>query len=170
MCRAGLYLGAAVFGLWCAAWIQYFSGAPLYAGIGNPRPAYALVFVVLGVVLAVVSHNRPLRAAWFVFAIQHLLNALAAVLPSWSGVWGANVLTGLFAVLLIIAGARRRPARVLVVAIAVFVAAAALRIIATNYAKRVRNGYSVISCDFREPLPKDFMTPPVTLTLFAAST
>jgi hypothetical protein len=119
-------------------------------------------------VLIAVSHNRVLRAAWFVFAVEHLLNGLAPVLPPVSRAWADNALTGVFAVRLIVAGARRRQARVLIVALAVFVAAA-LRIAATGYANRVRSGHSVIGC-FRDNIPTDLTTLPATLPPSAATT
>lgn len=78
------------------------------------------------------------------FALYNLLNCLVPVLPSWSVAWGSNVLIGLFAVLLIVAGARRRPTRAFVAAIAVFVGALFFRIAVTSYAKHVRSRYSVI--------------------------
>jgi hypothetical protein len=58
---------------------------------------------------------------------------------------------------LIVAGARRRQARVLIVAFVVFVVAAALRIAATGYANRVQSGHSIVGC-FRDNLPTDLTT------------
>jgi hypothetical protein len=144
MRRAGLYLGAAILGFWCSAWFDYFSGGPLQASLPMASTAYALAFAALGCWLGVTSHNWLLRTAWIMFAVQHVVNAFSPILRNWPVGWVSNLLTGVFAILLVIAGARRRTARVLLVALAVFVGAMIIKIGVSMYAKRVRSGYSVV--------------------------
>jgi hypothetical protein len=140
MRRAGLFLGAAILGLWCADWLEYFSGASAAPGMAISSPTYALLFVAIGVLLAVVSHNWLLRAAWIVLAIQHGAVALSPIVRGWSPVWASSMLTGPFAVLLVVAGARRRTGQVRFAAAAVFVGPMVARIVVLTYAARVRSG------------------------------
>jgi hypothetical protein len=144
MRRAGLFLGTAILGVWCAAWFERGVGAPLQSVLSSSSLIFAAVFVVLGVALAFASHDRFLRSAWIVFAVQHVLNLAPHDIRTPPVAWASSILTGIFATLLIVAGARRRSARALVVAAAVFVGAVILSIAATAYVKRVRNGYSVV--------------------------
>jgi len=159
MRRAGLFLGAAILGLWCADWLEYFAGASVQPGLSTSSPGYALIFVAIGVLLAVISHNRLLRAAWTVLAIQHAAVALSATLRGWPLGWASSVLTGLFAVLLIVAGARGRNGRILFVAATVFVGAMVARIVVLAYAGRVRSGHSVVGRVMWHETPHPVTTP-----------
>jgi hypothetical protein len=118
-----------------------------------------LFFVAIGALLAVVSHDRLLRAAWTVLAIQHAAVALSATVRGWPLGWASSVLTGLFAVLLIVAGARRRTGRILFVAAAVFIGAIVARIVVLTYAARVRSGHSVVGRVIRHETPHSVTTP-----------
>jgi len=141
MRRAGLFLGAAILGLWCAAWLEPLAGAPLGA-TSSPR-FLSLLLAVVGVLLAVASPDRFLRSAWIVFAIRYAIIALPIPVGPPIAL-SATVLTAIFASLLIVAGARHQTARVLVVALAVFGCAILFRFATTAYSKRVVAGYRVV--------------------------
>jgi hypothetical protein len=144
MRRASLFFGAAILGIWCAVLFEHASGAPLQSVLSNSSVAFSALFVAIGVALAVVSHDRFLRAAWIVFAVQHVLNLVLLNVRTSPAVWASSILTGSFATLLIVAGAKRRTARVLAIAAAVFVGAMIVRIVVTGYARRVLSGHSVV--------------------------
>jgi hypothetical protein len=84
--------------------------------------------------------------------------ALSAV-RGWPLGRASGMLTGLFAVLLIVAGARRRNGRILFVAAAIFVGAIVARIVVLTYAARVRSGHSVVGHVIPHETPHSVTTP-----------
>lgn len=89
---------------------------------------------------------RPcLRAAWFVFAMQHLLMPIIRASPA--APWMSGGLPATFAILLVLAGARKRSGAILVGAAAVFVAAIVLKIVVTESSQRVAGRHSVVSLE-----------------------
>lgn len=91
---------------------------------------------------------RPcLRAAWFVFAMQHLLILMPIIRASPAAPWMSGGLPATFAILLVLAGARKRSGAILVGAAAVFVAAIVLKIVVTESSQRVAGRHSVVSLE-----------------------
>src|SRR5689334_9253182 len=112
--RVGLFGGAAILGAWSADWIRYLADPAQkipYASLGQLSWAFA----AFGIYGAVVLHDRFLKAASIAFVAQNA----AAVTPSLSWTPVQNVLSGVVALLLIVAGARHRSKQVLIVAVLV---------------------------------------------------
>src|SRR4051794_7130282 len=93
--RTALFLGAGLLGIQIGAW---FSGS----GIGfAPPPALALPFAAGGLLCAFRFHDRWLRAASMVFALQYLFLAAPMLRVGSSGRWLSGGLTATFALLLV---------------------------------------------------------------------
>ena len=121
--RAALFLGAGLLGIQVGAW---FSGS---GGGFVPPPAIALAFVVGGLLCAFRFHDRWLRAAFVVFALEHLIVASPMMGIGPIAAWLPGALIAIFALFLVLAGVRRRSGGVLVGAAAVLVAALVLKIV-----------------------------------------
>jgi hypothetical protein len=121
--RAALFLGAGLLGIQVGAWFSRYGGGFI------PSPAIALAFAAGGLLCAFRFHDRWLRAAFVVFALEHMFIAAPLIGTRPIGHWlpGASMAT--FALFLLLAGARRRSVAVLAAAAAVFVAALVLKIV-----------------------------------------
>src|SRR5690349_10431423 len=120
--RIGLFGGAAILGLWSADWIHNLAHPDAKIGFASFGPL-SWAFAAFGVYGAIVFHDRFLKAASIAFAAQNIAVAVPWVTPL------PNVLIGVVAVLLIVAGARHRNRQALIVAVAVFVCALGLRFV-----------------------------------------
>src|SRR3979490_831779 len=121
--RAGLFFGAALLGLVAGRW-----GGSAMGGSGTVFPVFPVVqqpvvdlfFFVVGVLLAYRLQNLLLRAAWIVFASEHLLLSIRQFGESALAPWLATVASAVFALIVMTAGARRRSGRELALAVAIF--------------------------------------------------
>jgi hypothetical protein len=140
--RAGLFGGAVLFASWCTQWIYHFvvGGGQLRASSQGPL---SVMFVVFGAYAAIVLHDRILKAAAVVFAMQHLLVLIPTTSARATVLFISNALIGVTAILLIVAGARHRTRKDLVVAVGVFVVAVAGDVGLTEYGRYVLGGRSV---------------------------
>jgi hypothetical protein len=150
--RAGLFFGAALLGLVAGRWVAYAmdrSGTvfPVFPIV--QQPVLDLFFFVVGMLLAYRLQNLPLRAAWIVFASEHLLLSIRQFGESSLAPWLATVASAIFALIVAAAGARRRTSRELALAVAIFVASIGFQMGLTEWSKRLRGVHSVVGLHFR---------------------
>ena len=150
--RAGLFFGAALLGLVAGRWIAYAidrTGTvyPVFPVV--QQPLVDLFFFVVGALLAYRLQHLLLRAAWIVFAAEHLLLSVRQFGESTIAPWVATVASALFAVIVLAAGARRRRSRELALAAAIFIASTGFQMGLTEWSKRLRGVRSVVSLQLR---------------------
>jgi hypothetical protein len=140
--RAGLFGGAAFFGFWCTDWIQHYAHPGARIGIWSLRPWW--LFAAFGVYGALVLHDRFLKAASIVFAVQNLATSISLRRVSALAADFSNVLIVAFALLLVVAGARHRTRKEYLLAIVAFAGAIVFSFGVKEYAREVNGGRSVI--------------------------
>jgi len=150
--RAGLFFGAALLGLVAGRFVAHAvdrSGLiPPVFPVGQ-QPIVDLLFFVVGVLLAYRLQDLLLRSAWVVFAAEHLLLSIRQVGASVVAPWVETIASVLFALMVIVAGARRRTSRELAFAVAIFIASIGFQMGITESSKRLRGVPGVVSLQLR---------------------
>ena len=139
--RAALFGGAVVFGFLCADWIQDYVHPGARLAIWSLRPWW--LFAAVGAYAALVLHDRFLKAASMVLVVQNLVASTLLSQRSARAVAVSSGLIGMFALLLVIAGARRRTRKDIVLAIVTFTGAIVFSLGAKEYARDIVVGRSV---------------------------
>jgi len=147
--RAGLFFGAAFLGLLAGRWVAYASDRSAAIFPTAHQPLLDVFFAAVGVVLAFRLQSILLRSAWIVFASEHLLLSARPFGDSAVAPWLAITASTAFALILVIAGARRRTSRALALAVAIFMASVGLQMGLTEWSKRLRGFHSVVSLQLR---------------------
>jgi hypothetical protein len=88
------------------------------------------------------------RAACIVFTMQQLLMLMPMFRSSPLAAWVSGALPATVATLLVLAGARKRNAAVLIAAAAMFVAAVVFNTVVSDYSKRLLGTRSVMSLEW----------------------
>jgi hypothetical protein len=138
--RGGVFGGAALLALWCTDWIQHYLHPSASIPVWHLSPPW--LFAAVGAYGAVVLHDRFLKAALIVFTLPNLASIIfdrhSSVMAAFS-----NALIGTFAVLLLVAGARHRTRKDLLLAVIVFAGAMMFSLSVREYALYVISGRSV---------------------------
>lgn len=136
--------GSAILGAFAGGWVYRVGTgrAPIFRW--QPTPAISLLFVAIGVALALRGRGLLFRGAWLAFVAQQLLFVVPGVSArAEAGGW-LNALLVVSAVLLVAAGTTHRRPKTVAAVVAIFIFMAAGRILTLTYEDRFLGNRSVV--------------------------
>jgi hypothetical protein len=149
---AGLIGGAAVLGSLFGGWLYSLGTGrePMFRW--QPPPPVSSVFVLVGIVLALRGRDAFFRAAWVVFAVQHLLFLIPISAPIAQALSSFNALNIVFSILLVMSGARNRTPKTIAAAVAVFLGLAAMRVVTLTLSDSILGNRSLVRVEHKANL------------------